>query len=221
MKSFSIRYWLLTYRLDQLWLPAAFWALFAIMALFFRGEDRVYDVARGLVGGVLPLLGGIMAAYAVLDDPTLELQFATPIPAIKMLSERMGLTFVAIGATAVSYQLFLFAVGVNLSRWVDPIVFQFSWIVPSIVFLALGTAAAFASANSVSGALLVGLVWIVELIIREGMLADRLLRYVLVFMALIVPDHPDLGANLMVLSLLAAAMFLLALGLLKKQERYL
>jgi hypothetical protein len=221
VKSFSIRYSLLTYRLDQLWLPAAFWGLFAIMALFFRGEDRVYDIARGLVGGILPLLGGIIAAYAVLDDPALELQFATPIPAYRTLLERLGLTFVIIAITALSYQLFLLALGIQLSRWVDPLVFQFTWLAPSLVFLALGTVAAFAFANSISGAMLVGLVWIVELIARDWFVADRWLRYVMVFMALIVPGHPDLGANLMILLALAALLFVAAWVLLKKQERYL
>ncbi len=221
VKSFSLRYSLLTYRLDQLWLPAAFWALFAIMTLIFRGDDRVYELARGLVGGVLPLLGGIMAAYAVLDDPALELQFATPVPAYKTLFERLGLTFVVIAVTALSYQLFLMALGVDLAHWVDPLVFQFEWIVPSLVFIALGAASAFAFGNCVSGAMLVGLVWILELIARDLFIGDRWLRYVMVFMALVVPTHPDLPANLVVLSLLAVLLFVVAWALLKKQERYL
>lgn len=221
MKSFSLRYSLLTYRLDQLWLPAAFWALFAIMALIFRGDDRVYDLARGLVGGVLPLLGGIMAAYMVLDDPTLELQFTTPVPAHKTLIERVGLTFVIIAITALSYQLFLMALGVNLSRWTDPLIFQLTWIVPSLVFLALGGAAAFAFGSCVSGAMSVGLVWIVELIARDWFLSDRWLQYVMVFMALIAPAHPNFHANLIVLLALAAGLFVAAWALLKKQERYL
>ncbi len=221
MKSFSLRYSLLTFRLDQLWLPAAFWALFAIMALFFRDQDRVYDVARGMVGGILPLLGGIMAAYVVLDDPALELQFATPNPAHRTLIERLGLTFLIIGITALSYQLFLFALGVDLARWVDPLVFQLTWLVPSLAFLALGSVAAFAFSNCVSGAVMVGLVWIVQLIARDWFVDDRWLRYVLVFMALVAPQHPDLGANVMVLLGLAALLFGAAWALFKRQERYL
>ncbi len=221
MKSFSLRYALLTYRLDQLWLPAAFWVLFAVMTLFFRGDDRVYELARGLIGGVLPLLGGIMAAYAVLDDPALELQFATPVPAHQTLVERLGLTFGIIALTALTYQLFLRAVGVDLGRWVDPLVFQFQWIVPGLVFLALGTAAAFAFGNCVGGAMLVGLVWIVELIARDLFIGDRWARYIAVFMALVVPTHPDLRVNLLVLTSLAALLFVAAWALLKKQERYL
>ncbi len=221
MKSFSLRYSLLTYRFDQLWLPAGFWALFAIMAILFHGEDRVYDIARGLVGGVLPLLGGIMAAYVVLDDPALELQFATPIPAYHILIQRLGITFVILAVTAVTFQLFLMGIGVDLSRWVDPLIFQMTWVVPSLVLLALGSAAAFVFGNCVSGAMLAGLVWIVELIARDWFIADRWMRYVMMFMALIVPSHPELRANLMLLSALAALLFVAAWALLKKQERYL
>ncbi len=221
MKSFSVRYSLLTFRLDQLWLLAAFWGLFAIMAFIFHGDDRVFNLARGLVGGVLPLLGGIMAAFAVLDDPALELQFATPTSAHKTLVERLGLTFVLIAMTALSYQLFLTALGFDLAHWADPLVFQWTWIVPSIVFLALGTAAAFAFGNCTGGALMVGLVWLVELIVRDAFIADRWLRFVTVFMALIAPTHPDLRTNLAVLSVLAVWLFVAAWTLLKRQERYL
>lgn len=221
MKSYSLRYSLLTYRLDQLWLPASFWALFAIMALIFRGDDRVYELARGLIGGVLPLLAGIMAAYVVLDDPTLELQFATPIPAHKTLIEHLGLTFVIIAITALSYQIFLMTLGVNLSCWVDPLVFQLTWSVPSLVFLALGSSAAFAFGNCISGAMVVGLVWIVELIARDWFITDRWLQYVMVFMALIAPEHPNFHTNLIVLLALAALLFIAAWALLKRQERYL
>ncbi len=221
MKSFSVRYSLLTYRLDQLWLPAAFWALFAIMAILFRGDDRVYEVARGLIGGVLPLLAGIMAAYSVLDDPALELQFATPAPAYRTLVARLGLTLLVVAVTALTFQLFLIAIGVNLSHWVAPLVFQLTWFVPSLVFLALGSAAAFALGSCTNGAMLTGLVWIVELIARDWFVADRWLRYIMVFMALIAPTHPDLDANVTVLLVLTAGLLVGAWGLLKKQERYL
>ena len=45
MKRFSLRYSLLTYRLDQLWFPLAFWALFVVMALLMRGEGFVRSPA--------------------------------------------------------------------------------------------------------------------------------------------------------------------------------
>lgn len=220
-KSFSLRYPLLTYRLDQLWLPAAFWALFAIMAVIFRDTDRAYEVARGLVGGVLPLLGGIMAAYSVLDDPALELQFATPIPEYKTLLERLGLTFVIVAITAITFQLFLMAIGIRLSQWVDPLVFQTAWIVPTFFFLTLGTASAFAMKNCTNGAMLVGLLWILELILRDWLAADRYLHYGMVFLALIAPTHPDLPENLLLLTGIGALLLVGGWALYKSQERYL
>ena len=80
MKRSSLHYCLLTSRLDQLWFPLSFWVLFAIIGLI-RGPQYILDTSRAYLGAVLPLIGGIMAAYAVLDDPALELRFATPSPA--------------------------------------------------------------------------------------------------------------------------------------------
>ncbi len=220
MKSLSLRYLLLTYRHDQLWLPAAFWALFAVMALIL-GQERGYDIARGLIGGVLPLLAGIMAAYAVLDDPALELQFATAVPAYKTLVQRLGLTFVIIAVTALTFQLFLRAVGFDLARSTDVLVFQLTWTVPTVLFLGLGSAAAFAFDSSTSGALIAGLVWLMELLLRDGLIADKTLHYIAVFMALVAPAHPDLPANALVLSALALVFLLAGWALFKNQERYL
>ncbi len=220
MKSQSLRYSLLTYRHDQLWLPAAFWALFAVMTLIL-GQDRGYDIARGLIGGVLPLLAGIMAAYAVLDDPALELQFATPVPAYKTLVQRLGLTFVIIAMTALTFQLFLRVLGIDLARSVDMLTFQLTWTVPTLLFLALGSAAAFAFGSTSGGAMIAGLVWLMELLLRDGLIADATLRYIAVFMALVAPTHPDLRANALVLAALAVLLLVAGWMLFKKQERYL
>ena len=95
MKRFSLRYSLLTYRLDQLWFPLAFWALFAVMALLMRVKDL--DIARAYLGCAIPLVGGILSAYGVLDDPALELRFATPVRPAQTLLERLGLIFLVQG----------------------------------------------------------------------------------------------------------------------------
>ncbi len=87
----SLRYMLMTYRLDMLWLPAAFWALFLIISWMIRDTQSGFPVCVAYLGAALPLIGGILAAYAVLDDPALELQFATPRPAWLMLLERLGM----------------------------------------------------------------------------------------------------------------------------------
>ena len=50
MKRFSLKYTLLTYRLDQLWFPLAFQAFFVILTLLLRNEVQNYDIARAYVG---------------------------------------------------------------------------------------------------------------------------------------------------------------------------
>lgn len=93
MKRFSLKYTFLTYRLDQLWFPLAFWAFFVILTLILHKEDQNFNITRAYIGVAVPLIGGIMAAYAILDDPALELRFATPIRAAQILFERTALTF--------------------------------------------------------------------------------------------------------------------------------
>src|SRR5512141_1093043 len=92
MKRFSLRYTLLTSRLDQLWFPLAFWVLFVFIGII-RGPEYILDTSRAYLGTVIPLIGGIMAAYAVLDDPALELRFATPVSAGQTMLERLAPTF--------------------------------------------------------------------------------------------------------------------------------
>jgi hypothetical protein len=220
MKQFSLRYTLLTYRLDQLWLPAAFWALFVIISLFRSGPDDVLDMARAYLGTVVPLVGGILAAYAVLDDPALELRFATPTRPERLLLERLGLIFVVQMVCAITFQGVALALGADfalLGNWADV---QLAWLVPSLSLLGLGCATALLGAQTMAGVFTTGLVWLIELLAR-GWLADNPGKYVLVFMAALMPDHPALVANRICLLILPMALLLAAWALLGRQERYI
>jgi hypothetical protein len=218
MKRFSLRYSLLTYRLDQLWLPAALWALFAIMSLLL--PDKAQDLARAYLGCMIPLIGGIMAAYAVLDDPALELRFATPIRSEHTLLERLGLILTVQAACALSYQLFCLTLGVDFSilgNWFDV---QLAWLVPTLALAALGTAGSILAAQTMTGAFLTGIVWLVEVIAR-GWLARNNGKYFLVFMGALMPEHPDLLANRLTIFAISLAFILAAWALLRRQERYI
>src|SRR5512139_2755279 len=114
MKHLSFRYILSTYRLDQFYLPAAFWVLFAIICLFRMKPEYLLDMARAYLGAVVPLIGGIMAAYAILDDPALELRFAAPARAESFLLERLGLIFAVQAISALTFQAFVLALGADL-----------------------------------------------------------------------------------------------------------
>jgi hypothetical protein len=216
----SLRYSLLTFRYDQLWFPASIWGLFVIVILFLHGTSQAMNAARGYLGAAVPLIGGIMAAYAVLDDPALELRFATASRAGRMLLERLGLIFIVQTVCALSFQVFTYFMGIDLSILGSAWAAQLAWLVPTLALMALGCAGALSAAQTAAGAVLVGVVWLVELVAR-GWFAQNVGKYVLVFMGALMPDHPDLAANQLVLTVLAGALFLAAWWLLRRQERYI
>jgi hypothetical protein len=220
MKRFSLRYTLLTSRFDQLWFPLAFWVLFILIGII-RGSEYILDTSRAYLGAVLPLVGGIMAAYAVLDDPSLELRFATPISAAQTLLERSIPAPIIQVSCALTYQLFALILGADFSslfgNWFNV---QLIWLVPTLSLMALGYLSAFAAAHTTTGALLVGMVWIVELVAR-GWFSRNSGKYFLVFMGPLMPDHPALRTNQLTLVLLSIAFFLISWRLLHRQERYI
>ncbi len=220
MKHFALRDSLLTYRLDQIWFPLGFWALFVIVALLL--PDKLILVARAYLGFVLPLMGGILAAYAILDDPAIELRFATPVSAARTLLERLGLILVIQLISAGAYQLFCLGMGETLAvfggGWFDV---QLAWLVPTLALMALGLTGALLAAQPMGGALLVGLLWLVELILR-GWLADHhIARYALVFMRAAYPELAWLTANEMGVLSWTGLLLVAAWALLQRQERYL
>jgi hypothetical protein len=220
MKSFSLRYSLLTQRADQVWFPAAFWILFALVTVILNQPDKATDIARAFLGVVLPLIGGVMAAYAILDDPALELRFASPIPAARTMLDRLGITFLILAAAALSYQVFARAAGGDLAvlgSWVDV---QLAWLVPTLALMAFGCLSSLAAAQTSIGAAMAGMVWIVELIAFDW-LAGNIGRYALVFMGALRPAHPDLAAGRIVLAGLTFALLFASWMLLHRQERFI
>ena len=85
-----LRYHLRIYRREHLALPAGLWALFAIMVAFMVSDGgRAYEMANAFLGFVLPLMAGILAASAIVDDTALELQLAAPRAPWRTLVERL------------------------------------------------------------------------------------------------------------------------------------
>lgn len=220
MKRFSLRYTLLTSRFDQLWFPLAFWALFVIIGVI-RGPEYILDTSRAYLGAVVPLVGGILAAYAVLDDPALELRFATPIPAARTLLERLAPTFIVQVVCALTYQVFALTLDADFSplfgNWLNV---QMIWLIPTLSLMAFGCFCALAAAQTTTGALLAGMVWLVELVAR-GWFAYNAGKYFLIFMGPLMPDHPDLAANYVSLSILTFIFLFIAWALLRRQERFI
>jgi len=221
MKRFSIRYTLLTSRFDQIWFPLVLWILFLVIGVL-RGQESIMDTTRNYLGFVVPLIGGIMAAYAVLEDPALELRFATPIPAEQTLPERLVPTFIVQAIFALAYQAFALGLKADFNStftsWGD---LQLSWLVPTLSLAALGCFASLAARNSITGAVLAGMVWIVELVARGWFAGHEIRRYFLVFMSSIMLDHPALRINQITLITLSLILLGASWWLLRHQERYI
>lgn len=220
MKRFSLKYTLLTYRLDQLWFPLAFWAFFVILTLLLNDQELNFDIARGYIGVAVPLIGGIMAAYAILDDPAIELRFATPIRAAQILFERISLIFLIQAVSALVFIVFALLIGVDFAPLGSALDLHLSWIVPTVAMIALGTFGAILGAQTMIGSFLVGLVWIIEIIIRDGMTFNNW-KYAYIFMGVFDPNHPDLMSNQIALFAVSAIFLFLTWLLLHRQERYI
>jgi hypothetical protein len=220
MKRSSWRYTLLTARYDQLWFPLAFWALFIIIGVI-RGPDYIMDTTRAYLGAVVPLIGGVLSAYAVLEDPALELRFATPIPAGQTLVERLVPTFVIQAFSVLTFQIFALLLNADFSILGSWAGVQLAWLVPTLALMALGCLGALAAAQTLTGAMLAGLVWIVELVARGWFAGSPIGQYFLVFMSPLMPDHPSLRLNQLTLLLLSVVFFLIAWRVFHRQERYL
>ena len=220
MKRFSLKYTLLTYRLDQLWFPLAFWAFFVILTLLLNDQEMNFDIARGYIGVAVPLIGGIMAAYAIIDDPAIELRFATPIRAAQILFERISLIFFIQGVCVLAFIVFALLIGIDFSLLGDTLNLHLAWIVPTVAMIALGTFGAILGAQTMIGSFLVGLVWIIEIIIRDAMAFNNW-KYAYIFMGILAPEHPDLVSNQIALFGISAAFLFLTWLLLHRQERYI
>ena len=214
-----IRYAWLTYRRELLWFPGALLAFFVVMTWMMRAPDIRFTIGRAYLGFFVPLVGGILAAYAVLDDPALELRFATPARLSQILLTRLGLILAVQAAGALVFQLAAAAMGIDFSPLGGIGATQLAWLVPTLTLAALGLGGSLATAHSATGAFLAGAAWLVQLLMKGWILANA--RHLYVFMGVLEPAHPDLRSNQG--ALLATTLGLLALswGLLHRRERYL
>jgi hypothetical protein len=219
--SMPISYSLNTHLSGQFWFPAAIWALFAIINWIFTDKSRAADTAGYFLGVALPLIGGILSAYSLLGDPVLELQFSTPRSAFRTLLERLGNVLIVLAVAALTYQAYIAVLRVDLSQYGNLWQVQLTWLVPCLVMITLGSLMSLAFTQTTSGALFIGLLWLVQVIVRSAMIDNPIARYLLLMMGTLYPQSPDLAANQTILLALSIVFFALSIVLLKKQERYI
>jgi len=214
-----IRYAWRTSRRELLWFPLALLFFFVVIVVMMRHPEIRFTIARGYLGFFVPLLAGITAAYAVLDDPALELRFATPTRHVQTLLTRLTLLLAVQGACAVSFQAFVSALGVDLSPLGSPLDVQLAWMVPTLTLAAIGLSVSLASAQCVTGAFVAGAVWLLQVLMKSWILANGPRLYL--FMGILEPGRLDLAASRLILFAASAAALFVAWLFLRRQERYL
>jgi hypothetical protein len=217
--KFSYRF--KTLKLDQVWLPFSFWALFAIVGMITREQDKFYDLTRIFLSVVLPLISGILSAYALLDDPTLELKFAAPVSTNRLLMERLGTIFFIQLVLAFAFEGYASLMQADLSPLGNFWQLQLVWLVPCLATMTLGSFAAIAGASTISGAVTIGLLWILQAILHSFFAANTITRYFFWFMGGLNPDNGFLPCNQASLVALSIVCLAAALQLLHRQERYI
>ncbi len=221
MKGASVRYAVMSARLEQFWLPAALLGGFVIVALLVRGSDRLLALERIYLGFVIPLTAGALTAYAITEDAASEIRFAAPISVWRSLLERLGPTLAVAALCAGAFRAALGVMGgppSPLGGWASA---QLAWLVPCTVLMAVGCAGALAGRGPSAGALTVGVIWLFELIARTSFERSDWARYLLIFMGALMPDHPSVRANQCALMALGAALLGASAALLRRPERYL
>jgi hypothetical protein len=215
----GLKYNWLTYRRDQLWFPLAFLALFILILLILPKPAARFAIARAYLGFIVPLIGGILAAYSVLDDPALELRFATPVRAEQTLLARLGLILAVQAVCALVFQLVVAVLGIDLSPLGGFLRVQLIWFLPALCLAALGCAGSLAGAQTALGAFLAGAAWLIQLLMNSWLRQNA--RPVFLFLGVIDPRHPALAFNQSVLFAGALLLLLISWALLRRPERYL
>ncbi len=219
MRRSSLRYTWLSYRRETLWVPLAFLAVFVLVTVILDSPEIRFVLARTYLGLLVPLVGGVMAAYALLDDPALELRFSTPERPRDLLLVRLGLIVGVEATTALLYQLAAFSLGVDFRPLGTLFEVQLVWLLPSLFLIALGTAGALASAQTAMGAFLAGGAWLLHVVMKGWFVANVPATYL--FLGALEPGHLQLTVNRLLLVAATVGLLMLSALLLRRQERFL
>ena len=210
-----------TYQANQIWLPCILTALFMLVIGLFSKYLRPLEVSSAFTGVVLPLMGGTMAAYSTLDDPCLELHFSTPRSALTMLMNRFILILSVLSICSVVFQIFVHQIGLDLSSFGSIWQRQLNWLIPCLGYTSIGFFAAYTSTQSNSGAIAVGLVWILQVVAREWFLMTPIANLFFMFTGALYPLASTISASQSAIWILSVAFLGASWRFLLRQERYI
>ncbi len=218
--SATLRYQFIVRR-EQFWLPSGLVGLFGAIVAILGGDPYQVRVAAGFLGFVLPLTGGMLAASAFVEDPTLELQLAAPRAPWLALAEYLAVIVAVMAACSLIFQAWLAALGVDVASYGSVLTRQLIWLVPTVALVALASAIAALTAQGTLAALTVGGVWLFEVLGHGWLASGEVGRKLLIFIGSIDPKGVDLWLSYACLFALSAALLVLSGWLLRQTERYL
>ena len=218
--SVSLRYQFVIHR-EQFWLPIALVALFGAITAILGEHQYQIEAAASLLSVILPLTGGILAASAVVEDPTLELHFAAPRAPWRWLADSSVVILAIVAACSLAYQAWLAVLGIDLSSYGDVLSRQFLWFIPALSLVALGSAMAALTAQGTLAALVVGGVWLFEIIARGWMASGEVGRKLLFIIGYVDRGAADLPISYAALIGLSLGLLAVAGLLLRRTERYI
>ena len=216
----SLRYQL-HIRRDQLWLPAALVGLFGAITAILGEHSYQVEAASALLAVVLPLAGGILAASAVVEDPAIELRLAAPRAPWRWLIECSAVILGIVAVCSLAYQAWLVALGIDLASYGDLLVRQLIWLIPTLALDALGGAVAALTAQGTLAALVVGGIWLFEIIGRGWMASGPVGRKLLFIIGYVDRGAADLPLSYACLVGISLALLVGAGLLLRRTERYI
>jgi hypothetical protein len=208
-------------RREQFWLPAALVGLFVVITAILGQYDYQIETASSLLAVVLPLTGGILAASAIVEDTARELQFVAPRAPWRWLAECSIVILGIIGVCSLVYQAWLAALGIDLASYGGLLARQLLWLIPTLALISLGSVTAALTAQGTLAALVVGGVWLFEIIARDWLASDYIGRKLLFIIGYVGRGAPDLLISYVVLTGLSLALLAIAGWLLRKTERYI
>jgi hypothetical protein len=149
-------------------------------------------VNRQLGGGlemVLPLAAAIVAVFAAVSDPCLELQLSLPIPYRRTVGRRVLLALawtVPLGPVGTVY----LRLSGHLATNRDVVTAQLVWLAPTLWLVAVGMLAAMVFRSAPAAAALVAIIWLFEQIQHDNLLHGRWTRPIFLFTTTYAPDSP-------------------------------
>lgn len=227
-----LRYELRVLGIDAIGLPiivAAIYLGFTIIVGLRSGGTPAYvqfQMGRGflaLLENGLPLAGGLIAAFAMSQNPALELHLTLPTSYRRVATVRLALI---VGWTALFTGVVAALIGatgywLTFQQTLSVAQSALLWLAPLLWFIAAGAALALLLRSRAASGASLAVIWVAMFIFKPQFLSDTILQNVYLFLTEQAGTPSYWLTNRLILLALALALFGLAIWLLGRNEALL